>query len=276
FTDLAEWVTRGIDAPESRRATVDEELLVSPKHRGEVGFPNIPGVTYNGLFNALGELDFGPLVSQNRGIITNWGHPPVLATYRVLVPRVTLRRATCSSASATDVLSPSSWRRGRRPVRCAAVRRATRWRASSEQRRWDRSGAPGGRHRRGTRRRFRTRFRPVGSRTRPGSGFPPVPPAGHPRGIWPLLLPCPLSRAGGPTDRLGPWSTPCDEVRRCESPGSFSIHLDAFGHRSPWSRLRRTFHRRRARHRGLPRQACHAIRDEDDGPELCGGQAEVP
>src|SRR5438132_8157537 len=89
FTALDEWVTRGIDAPESRRATVDEELLVSPKHRGEVGFPNIPGVTYNGLFNALGELDFGPLVSQNRGIITNWGHPPVLATYRVLVPRVT-------------------------------------------------------------------------------------------------------------------------------------------------------------------------------------------
>src|SRR3989441_232108 len=54
----------------------------------EVSFPAIPGVTYNGLFNALGELDFGPSVSQNRGIITNWGHPPVLATYRVLVPRV--------------------------------------------------------------------------------------------------------------------------------------------------------------------------------------------
>ncbi|TMB21482.1 MAG: hypothetical protein E6J65_15710 [Deltaproteobacteria bacterium] len=89
FTDLDEWVTKGIEAPESRRATVDEELLVSPNHRGEVGFPKIPGVTYNGLFNALGELDFGPLVSQNRGIITNWGHPPVLATYRVLVPRVT-------------------------------------------------------------------------------------------------------------------------------------------------------------------------------------------
>jgi len=45
------------------------------------------GVTYNGLFNALGELDFGPGVSHNRGIITNWGHPPVLAAYHVLVPR---------------------------------------------------------------------------------------------------------------------------------------------------------------------------------------------
>ena len=88
FTDLDEWVTKGIAAPESRRATVDEGLLVPPEDREEVGFPAIPGVTYNGLFNALGELDFGPSVSQNRGIITNWGHPPVLATYRVLVPRV--------------------------------------------------------------------------------------------------------------------------------------------------------------------------------------------
>jgi len=63
-------------------------LLVRPQHRDEVGFPQIPGVTYNGLFNALGELDFGPGVSHNRGIITNWGHPPVLARYKVLVPRV--------------------------------------------------------------------------------------------------------------------------------------------------------------------------------------------
>jgi hypothetical protein len=88
FTDLDEWVTKGIEAPPSRRATVDEGLLVPPADREEVGFPAIPGVTYNGLFNALGELDFGHSVSQNRGIITNWGHPPVLAAYRVLVPRV--------------------------------------------------------------------------------------------------------------------------------------------------------------------------------------------
>lgn len=88
FTDLDEWVTKGNEAPPSRRATVDDELLVPPEDRESVGFPAIPGVTYNGLYNALGELDFGPFVSQNRGMITNWGHPPVLATYRVLVPRV--------------------------------------------------------------------------------------------------------------------------------------------------------------------------------------------
>jgi hypothetical protein len=67
---------------------VDGELLVPPQNQETVGFPAIPGVTFNGLFNAVGELDFGPFTSQNRGVITNWGHPPVLAAYHVLVPRV--------------------------------------------------------------------------------------------------------------------------------------------------------------------------------------------
>ncbi len=87
FTDLDAWATRGTRPPASRRPTVGAGLLVPPEHRHAVGFPEIPGVTYNGLYNALGELDFGPGVSHNRGVITNWGHPPVLARYRVLVPK---------------------------------------------------------------------------------------------------------------------------------------------------------------------------------------------
>jgi hypothetical protein len=87
FTDLDDWATKGIAAPPSRRATVEEEQLVAPENRETVGFPAIPGVNFNGLYNAVGELDFGPTVSQNRGVITNWGHPPVLAAYHVLVPR---------------------------------------------------------------------------------------------------------------------------------------------------------------------------------------------
>jgi hypothetical protein len=88
FSNLDAWATKGIPAPPSRHATVEEELLVPPEDQETVGFPAIPGVTFNGLYNAIGELDFGPRVSQNRGVITNWGHPPVLAGYRVLVPRV--------------------------------------------------------------------------------------------------------------------------------------------------------------------------------------------
>jgi hypothetical protein len=88
FSGLDDWATKGIPAPPSRRATVEGELLVPPENQETVGFPAIPGVTFNGLFNAVGELDFGPFASQNRGVITNWGHPPVLAAYQVLVPKV--------------------------------------------------------------------------------------------------------------------------------------------------------------------------------------------
>jgi Alpha/beta hydrolase domain len=88
FTDLDAWATKGIEPPPSRRATVEGKLLEPPQDRAKVGFPAIPGVTYNGLYNALGELNFGPFVSRNRGVITNWGHPPVIARYDVLVPKV--------------------------------------------------------------------------------------------------------------------------------------------------------------------------------------------
>ena len=88
FVNLDAWVSEGIAPPASRRATVKNGLLVPPENREHVAFPAIPGVTYNGFYNALGELDFGPLARENRGIITNWGHPPVIAEYRVLVPKV--------------------------------------------------------------------------------------------------------------------------------------------------------------------------------------------
>ena len=54
-------------------------------------FPSIPGVTCNGLFNASGERDFGPLVQGNRGVIDpDYLIPPVLSVHRVLVPKVDL------------------------------------------------------------------------------------------------------------------------------------------------------------------------------------------
>jgi hypothetical protein len=88
FTALDKWVSNGTEPPPSRAPTVTNGLLAPPANRQAVGFPAIPGVTFNGLYNALGELDFGPQAHGNRGIITNWGHPPVLAAYTVLVPKV--------------------------------------------------------------------------------------------------------------------------------------------------------------------------------------------
>ena len=81
---LDEWVRLGMEPPDSRVPRFADGTLVPTD---QVGFPNTPGVTYNGLFNASGERDFGPRVSGNAGVIDNL-IPPVLSVHRVLVPKV--------------------------------------------------------------------------------------------------------------------------------------------------------------------------------------------
>jgi Alpha/beta hydrolase domain len=89
---LDRWVRDGTEPPESRVPRIDEETLV-PSDQNSTRFPSIPAgptwdaVTYNGLFNASGERDFGPRVQGNRGIIDNL-IPVVLSEHRVLVPKV--------------------------------------------------------------------------------------------------------------------------------------------------------------------------------------------
>lgn len=85
ITALDGWVTAGTPPPPSRRPTVADGTLV-PTDRASTGFPAIPGVAYNGLYNAAAERDFGPRVAGNRGIIDNWRHAVVLQEYEVLVP----------------------------------------------------------------------------------------------------------------------------------------------------------------------------------------------
>jgi hypothetical protein len=57
-----------------------------PPDQASTGFPDIPGVNYSDYYNEMGEKDYGPGVSENRGVITNW-HPDFLASYEVLVPK---------------------------------------------------------------------------------------------------------------------------------------------------------------------------------------------
>jgi Alpha/beta hydrolase domain len=85
FTALGQWVTDGTEPPPSRYPTVADGTLVSPDP-ASMGFPAVPGVKYAGVYNAVGEKDYGSGVSGNRGVITNW-HPSFIATYKVLVPR---------------------------------------------------------------------------------------------------------------------------------------------------------------------------------------------
>ncbi len=81
-----QWVRFGTEPPASRVPRIDDGTLV-PTDQASVGFPEIPGVTYNGRFNGSGERDFGPRVSGNRGVIDNLS-PVVLSEHRVLVPAV--------------------------------------------------------------------------------------------------------------------------------------------------------------------------------------------
>ena len=83
---LDQWVRDGIEPPESRVPRIEDETLVR-SDQDSTGFPDIPGVTYNGLFNGSGERDFGRRVSGNSGVIDKL-IPDVLSVHRVLVPKV--------------------------------------------------------------------------------------------------------------------------------------------------------------------------------------------
>jgi hypothetical protein len=83
---LNEWITSGRKPPESRYGTVAEKRhkhdrrkhgkdTLVPSDQDSTGFPSIPGVTYNGLYNYIRVTDYG-VVPPREG-----------AAYGVLVPR---------------------------------------------------------------------------------------------------------------------------------------------------------------------------------------------
>ncbi len=83
---LDEWVRNGTLPPDSRVPQIAGGTLATPD-QGSTGFPNIPGVNYNGLINGSGDRDFGPRVSGNSGVIDKL-IPEVLSVHQVLVTKV--------------------------------------------------------------------------------------------------------------------------------------------------------------------------------------------
>jgi Alpha/beta hydrolase domain len=86
ITALDEWVRHGERPPHSRVPRIADATLVETD-QASTGFPNIPGVNYNGLYNGSGERDFGPRVHGNAGVIDKL-LPTVMSVHRVLVPKV--------------------------------------------------------------------------------------------------------------------------------------------------------------------------------------------
>ena len=85
LVDMDQWVSSGTPPPDSRMPRVADGTLVPPLPQDGTGFPDIPGVTYNGRLHTGDLFDFGPQFDQ--GILSILP-PKLLGTpYPVLVPK---------------------------------------------------------------------------------------------------------------------------------------------------------------------------------------------
>ncbi len=86
---LRSWVVSDVDPPASRIPTLRSGTLVDSAQRS-IGWPDIPGVTYSGIFDGLHRLDYGRAfdISRESGIVEEPPRTVGRAAYRVLVPRV--------------------------------------------------------------------------------------------------------------------------------------------------------------------------------------------
>lgn len=103
---LDKWVTKGIPPPDSRYPRVSDGALV-PFDQPSTGFPEIPGVIYAGLVNASGVRDFGPMVTENSGLVTMT--PPVAVPggeHVILVPKVDADGNDVAGVGAVQLLVP--------------------------------------------------------------------------------------------------------------------------------------------------------------------------
>jgi hypothetical protein len=82
---LDEWVSLGVKPPGNEVPKRSNGTLAPSLPQESVGFPNIPGVTYNGVLHTGDLYDFGP--SFAIGILTTL--PPAIteSAYPALVPR---------------------------------------------------------------------------------------------------------------------------------------------------------------------------------------------
>ena len=89
LVDLDKWVTEGKEPPPSQLPRRGDGTLVS-LDAGDVGFPAIPGVKYNGRMHTGDLFDFGP--QSDDGILTMLPPKLVGSPYPAFVPRDRRRR----------------------------------------------------------------------------------------------------------------------------------------------------------------------------------------
>jgi hypothetical protein len=102
---LDKWVSTGAEPPPSRVPRRGEETLVSSK-KEDVGFPTIPGVTYNGRMHGGDLFDFGP--EAEHGILTVLPPKLLRSPYPALVPRTDADGNTLAGIRLPDIAAPTA------------------------------------------------------------------------------------------------------------------------------------------------------------------------
>jgi hypothetical protein len=85
LVDLDAWVTEGEAPPADRMPRVADGTLAPPLPQAGMGFPQIPGVVYNGVHHTGDLFDFGP--NADKGILSVLPPKQLGSPYPVLVPK---------------------------------------------------------------------------------------------------------------------------------------------------------------------------------------------
>jgi Alpha/beta hydrolase domain len=82
---MDQWVSAGVEPPASRLPRLADGTLVPPLPQAGQGFPNIPGVKYNGRMHTGDLFDYGPKFDE--GLLTTLPPRIVSTPYAALVPK---------------------------------------------------------------------------------------------------------------------------------------------------------------------------------------------
>lgn len=106
LVSLDAWVTNGTMPPASRVPRIADGTLVEPLPQGRVGFPDIPGIYYNGRLHEGDLLDFGP--GFDKGILSMLPPKLVGTPYPVFVPKVDEDGLDIAGIRTVDVEVPTA------------------------------------------------------------------------------------------------------------------------------------------------------------------------